>query len=481
MKNLLKFLQSKIALSIVVLVILLSNVFLYNLSEQKSFSAIQKREDASGFSMKYAYKFAYFYYYTNTFPLASLNTDLDYSVEGARNEIINNGEQLIMEFKHWSRLGENARIFAFLPNAWLNGSAANPSIKLFNTVFFVSALLILYLGFWLCKRPTIGLVLLVLINTTPFFLYEVYSNENIFGLMGSLFFMILGINAFVLFDKKAPSPYFYLTAILSSFLIAFSSEIRNEISILIVSLLLIYSLATTIRPKHKIGLLIIILGVFIGSKKGIREYFNFKFEQATTLVKMNNGHVYTGERIAGHKFWHPVFCGLGDFDTKYAYAWNDTIAYEYAVPILNERYQMDIKYSGKYHTDNYYDDAKLYYVKFDEIPEYEIICKEKVMHDIINDPIWYISILLKRISRTLTATIPIPYFGWLIIPLFAYLIKRKDWQKIRLLLISLPLSAGCILIHSGLGSTYNSVFVYMTIAVLLLLSLEYFERKKSKF
>ena len=29
--------------------------------------------------------------------------------------------------------------------------------------------------------------------------------------------------------------------------------------------------------------------------------------------------------VAGHAFWYPVFCGLGDFDTKYGYEWNDRV------------------------------------------------------------------------------------------------------------------------------------------------------------
>jgi hypothetical protein len=139
---------------------------------------------------------------------------------------------------------------------------------------------------------------------------------------------------------------------------------------------------------------------------------------------------------------------------------------------------MDIQYSGKYHTANYYDEAKLYYVKFDEIEEYELICKEKVLHNITNDPKWYAGIIANRIIKTLSATIPLPFIGWLILPLLAFLAKRKDWVKARLILISLPFTAGCILIHSGLGSTYNSMFVYMLILVLLLLAIEHLEKYK---
>lgn len=48
-----------------------------------------------------------------------MNDSIVYSKQGAMTEIEENGENLIMEFKHWSRLGENARIFMFLPYAVL--------------------------------------------------------------------------------------------------------------------------------------------------------------------------------------------------------------------------------------------------------------------------------------------------------------------------------------------------------------------------
>jgi hypothetical protein len=135
--------------------------------------------------------------------------------------------------------------------------------------------------------------------------------------MGSLFLMIIGINSFILFNRKASTPYLYVAAIVSTLLIGFSSEIRNEVSIVIVSLMLIYLFASTIQWRHKISLLAIIISLFILSKKSIQSYFDYKFDEATELVEQSAGHVYTGERISGHKFWHPVFCGLGDFDTKY--------------------------------------------------------------------------------------------------------------------------------------------------------------------
>ena len=279
--------------------------------------------------------------------------------------------------------------------------------------------------------------------------------------------MIIGLNVYILF--KSHKSYFklILPAIISAILIGFFSEIRNEVSIVLVSLLLLYLLTKHIKLIPKVILLILIVFSFWGSRKLVKEYFNNKYEQSTQLVKENSGHVYTGKRIGGHIFWHPVFCGLGDFDTKYGYEWNDKVAYKYAIPILREKYNIDLKYSDKYYIDEYYDKDSLYYKKFDEIDEYELIMKEKVLSDIKSDKAWYIGIITKRIIRTLTKTTPISYFGWLLIPLLFYLAKKRRWDYLKLLIIALPLSATSILIYSGKGNTYNSVFVYFVIAIIL--------------
>lgn len=453
-----KFLVSNKGLWFVILGIIVLNSVFYNLT----FSEKQSRKDAAGFSYDKAKHFAYFHYYTGYFPLATLNKELVYTDEGAKNEIEKNGSELIMEYQHWSRLGENARIWAFLPNSMIAGTPETPSLKLFNALIFIISLVLLYYGFWRIKQPIYGLVLLLLINLTPYYLYEVYMNRNIFALLGSTFFMIIGLNVSFLFKKE--SKYrIIISALISGFIIGFFSEFRNEISIVLVSLILIYLLAVETRIFTKILLVLISYFSFTGTKTIIQHHFNNEFEKTAQLVESAGGHVYTGKRIPGHKFWHPVFCGLGDFDQKYGYEWNDKVAYKYATPILQKKYGMDITYSDKYYLDNYYDTDSLYYIKFDEIDEYEAIMKDKVLSDIKNDPLWYLTILFKRIIRTLTVTIPFSYVGWLIFIVVFLFIKRHQWFHLKLLLIALPLSATSIIIYSGDGATYNSVFAYFVI------------------
>jgi len=463
------FLKTKKGILIVIIGIFCVNLFFFSISNYVSFSSIQKRGDASGFSFNLAKQFSYFYYYTGYFPLATLNENLSYSSEDAFEEIQENGQDLIMEYKHWSRLGENARIWAFLPNLILAGSSEYPSIKLFNALVFTLSLIILYSGFWRIKKPIYGLTLVALVNFTPFFIYETYANQNIFALLGSVFFLTIGLNIYVIFNKEKLNKYLLLT-ILSVAIIGLFSEFRNEISIVLLTLLLMCLLAKHQHFLTKILIVFLSLITFYGTKNIIRNHFNQKFEATAGLVEKAGGHVYNGERISSHRIWHPIFCGLGDFDEKYGFEWDDKVAYRYATPILREKYGMDIHYSNNnYYLDNYYDQDGLYYIKFEDLDEYEIIIKEKVLSQIKKDPLWYISIIAQRIVRTLSITIPIPYIGWLIFYVVYFFVKNRLWSYLNLLIVSLPLSATSIIIYSGKGATYNSVFAYFVILSLLVI------------
>jgi len=469
------------ALIVVLLSIITINIGLYSFSSQIKFSSSQARNDASGFTFGFAKKFIYFYYYTGDFPLATTNTSLKYSKKAALDEIKVNGNDLIMEYYHWSRLGEHARILAFLPNIWISGSPLKPSIRFFNCLIFIIALLILYSGFWYSKKASFGFLLVFLVNTTPFYLFEVFVNQNIFGLLGATFFIALGVNLYFFHTKKTLFFWGLIVSVFTGIVIGFFSEFRNEVSIVLLSVILIYFLANTFKILYKIGLIIVLIFSFNSTKKVFRNYFNTKFEKTLELVGLHGGHVYNGAKISGHNFWHPLYCGLGDFDTKYGYEWNDLAAYKYAIPKLNEKYNMKLKYSfGQYHLDEYYDKARKYYVKPEELKYYEIVMKEKVLSDIKSDPLWYLEIIWKRTIRVLSLTLPYSYLGFIMLPLLYYLIGQKKWHWLKLLIVSMPLSATSIVVFSGKGTTYNSVFGYFVVIIIVYEVFHFFNKRAIK-
>jgi len=470
--------KRKLFYFIVVVFILIVNAFWYYYTSKNNFFVNQKREATTGLSYDNAKQFFYFFYYTGYFPLATLNDSLDYSLVGAYNEIKKNGKDLIMEYNHWSRLGENLRIITFYPNAIIKGSPENPSVKLFNAIVFVLAQLILFSGFFFNKKGILGAFIVVVTMFTPYFIYEIYVNQNIFGLLGSTFMITLGLLFPFLFRREKKSLiYIIFSIVISGILIGLMSEMRGEIIVVAASAILIVLFSKERKFLKVIFLLLFIFSLF-ETKNRIRTYFDKKFDATYKLVVKYGGHPYSGKRIKQHRFWHPVFCGLGDFDKKYGYKWNDKVAYNYAIPVLKEKYGLDLKYSGKYYLDQYYDKDSLYYVKFDEIDEYEEVVKEKVLLDIKNDPLWYLKILFFRLIRILHVTAP---FYWLGIPFLIILfifIKERQYELLLLLVSSLPLSLTPFLIYSGGNATLNSFFPEITLGIILCFFSKYFFAKR---
>ena len=444
-----------------------------------NYKGLQKRELTSGFVHHFGQHFFYYFYYQNQFPVASLVKEKDFSKEGAQKLADSNGESLIMEYKHWSRMGENARIFAYLPDAWVSGSAAKPTMKLFNTLLFVSGLISIFIGLSRIGYPLLAIILVLLFSFTPFYLFEVYHNKNIFGLLASVFLLIIGMNIRFLYYKRSKIAYL-LIPIITGLIIGFFTEIRGEIKVLLLSATLLYFFASKLQFITKVGLIILLIASSIGMQKTIRHYFDIKFEKASAFVNEHGGHIYTGPRMGAHSFWHPVYCGLGDFDSKYGYKWDDIVAYRYGLDKMQKDYAIDLAYSGKYGLDEYYDQDSLYYKKLEEFDEYDQIVKAKVLHDIRNDKAWYANIILKRFERILNRTLPFSGSGWLIFPVFILLLMAKEWRFIYLLIASLPLSLTPLIIFAKGNATFNSTFPMLCLAIILMWIATYFYRQYAK-
>lgn len=459
--------------------IMLVVVALYFYSDKKDFCPQpQSRQDASGLDYQYARSFVYFYYYTGHFPLSTLRTEVAYSKSSANDEIEANGRDLVMESGHWSRLGEHARIWAFMPDAWLRGSPKNPSVKTFNALVFCLGLLSLFHGLFRMGHTRLAFLMPGIVLCLPFFHYEVFSRQNLFGLQGSVFMLVIGlILPWCAVRKKNWMTSFLLLLILA-FIIGVAAEMRNENIILLMACCVMILLGHEQNIKNRIlycGLLILFT---VATRQGVQSYFQNKFDQTKILVAQKKGHIYTGKRIKGHQFWHPVFCGLGDFDRKYGYAWKDQVAYQYAIPILRDRYQISYPYHpDSLHFQAWYDSARMYYIKFDEIEAYEKVMKEKVFNDIQQDPGWYFNILQKRIFRILHDCLPFSNAGFLFFPAIALVYVRKQRQYLALLLASCLPCAVPLLIHSGLGATLNPLYGIVALAILIHFLFSYLNHK----
>jgi hypothetical protein len=426
-----------------------------------------RRKETTGLGHENAKYFVYFFYYLNLFPVATSHTPLVYSKKGAEATIKEHGSELLMEWRHWSRLGESARIFLYMPKAILSGSPANPDTMPFNALLFVFSLLLIYMFFWKFGKPLFGFFIVVFFGSNPFILYETYARPNVFAFLAINTLLLLALNL-PFFKPPSMKKFYWILPLVSGLLIGTAVHIRGENSVLIASCLFIYT-TTSYNWPRKFLLCILCLLAFSLTTLSWKYYFDTKFQQAYALVSKAGGVPYDGVRGDYHPFWHPFFCGLGDYDTKYNYQWRDTVAYVYALPILKKKYNLNLHYTRGYALDDYYDKQKKYYVKLESLQEYQDVLKQKILYDIKHDPLWYLQILGKRIVSVFKDTSPIwlkigkielhtPLNGIWVLPFMLLFWRWKKWFEFRLLLFSLPLATTSILLYSKGNTTYNSCF-----------------------
>jgi hypothetical protein len=425
-----------------------------------------RRKETTGLGHENAKHFVYFYYYLNLFPVATTHSPLLYSKEGAEKTIRENGPELLMEWRHWSRLGESARIFLYMPKAILTGSAANPDTMPFNALLFNFSLLFIFSAFWRFGFPLLGFFIVVFFGSNPFILYEIYARPNVFAypIVFTLILLALNLSFFTQRKKK----YLFILPLLSGLLIGTAVHIRGENLVLIVSCIIIY-LTSNEKWSYKLFLMALCIFSFCLTTFSWKGFFEKKFREAYTVVKQAGGLPYDGVRGDYHPFWHPFYCGLGDYDTKYNYQWRDSVAYVYALPILKEKYKLNLHYSKGYYLDEYYDKGKIYYKKLESFQEYQDVLKQKILFDIQNDPLWYLRILTKRIISVFNDTSPVwlkvgkielhtPLNGIWVLPFILLFWRWKRWFELRLLLFSFPLAATSIILYSKGNTTFNSCF-----------------------
>lgn len=431
------------------------------------------RTDATGLMIAAARPFTYFYYYLNLYPLRTKHEPLIYSKEGAQKIIKEYPQTLWMEHSYYVLWGEQLRTPLLLIDAFLKGSPVNPSIKPFSIIFFVTSLALLLVSFFLIRRPLLGIILVLLLGSNPFQLYEIYANENIFGFNISLLLFILAINLPLLTNLDLPHYFPPLASIFSGVILGAAMHIRTEAVFSSLGLLI---LVYTLYFKKPFKKRVLVIGLLLVSSflvsKGWKYYFDYKFNQAYTLAKEVRGPSFSSflEDIRGshHTFWHPIFTGLGDFDQKYGYAWDDNVAYNYAAPFL------ETKIRQKY--------GELFLLGRETwtiMPEYTAIVREKVVRDITHDPVWYLTILAQRVERMFSRVTPvslnlngtfkfsIPINGIVFVPIFLFYLYKWDWFSLKLLTFSLSLSAVIVLVYSGKNITSLSVYHLFAAALFL--------------
>ena len=423
-------------------------------------------------------------YNSRYYPVASLAVPADDSKEGARRHIVQDGSRLIMDSRWTFRAGDRGKIFLFYPDALIRGTTRNLSVRPFHQLLFITGLCALFFAFWWVRQPLLGVLLVLFLGSNPFQVYEVYVNENIFGLSISTVIWILAFHI-PLMGRRAPPRYMWVVPFLTGMFLATVRTIRPDPTTIILSAGATFLLLTGVSWRRRValvGLLVVSFGVTAAAWNA---YFTAKFERARQVVVEAGGYPYPGPVWLYHSIWHPIWCGLGDFDKKNGYVWEDRTAYSYALPILQEKYHVDVPVlqPGHYFLDAYWDEAKVYAKLPEELPHYADVLREKILRDISNDPQWYTGIIGNRIWRILSQTTPVqiairpwrltlPMHGLVFPLLLGVLIASRNWMFCKLICFSLPLSFTSLVIYSGQGTPYYSCYHLFTAAVLLVLLLQ---------
>jgi hypothetical protein len=234
---------------------------------------------------------------------------------------------------------------------------------------------------------------------------------------------------------------------------------------------LVYLTASWLKKRTRIALVLALLATLSIGTRISTWFIDHKLEESKAAVAAVGGSPYTGPVAHFHEFWHAIFCGLGDFDTKYGYEWADRVPYHYAYPELQARNPDKKLDPDSWLQEDWYDAARKYPVFYSETPGYHEIVRDKVLHDITHDPLWFMGIVGRRASLMAREAKPVGVsFGSVLLylngshlvyaclPLFVFLTTSRRWAHAKLLLFTLPLSIAPLLVYSGGGMTNYSSF-----------------------
>jgi hypothetical protein len=428
--------------------------------------------EASG--MNDEHRFLYFLYYLGLYPVvandghARMRDEPGYrkfSRESAQRVVAETGDTLAMETRQTIRAGEMGRGLLYLPYAIWTGSARNPSLAPTHAVAFTLALGALFAAFWWARDPVLGAASVALLGSNPYQLAEVHAIQNVFGWTITTGLLALALTV-PLLRSRGGRRWAWLAPLLVGALLGTVRQIRPEpVTILASTAAACLTLARASWIR-RVALAVLLVATFSLSSRLWLAYFDHKFEQARQVVAAAGGSVYAGPRDRYHMFWHPFWCGLGDFGQDRGYLWWDRAAYRYAVPLVRARYEK----IGR--------EPDWRFIVWD--PVYNEVLAAKIRDDITHHPFWYAGVLARRVGRVLTWTSPVrfslgahwvtlPWNGLAVLPLVALLALTRSWALLKTALFPLGSSLSAILIFSGTipGQTYSGWFHLVGAAIVL--------------
>ena len=338
------------------------------------------------------WEYAYLFHYLGLYPVTTraVKEPIEASLDGARGVVERSGYGLFARTHN-----EQLSIFPYLVDIWLGADPRAPSTVPGAAIGFTVALAVLYVGFWLGRLELLGLFLVVLFGSDQFQLNEVYRTENVFSWPRTVGMIVMGLYVPLLTNPEFSLPagpsirrYFpWAVAVIAGLAFGTFRHMRPETMMTLPVVILALLLLVHRGLKIRVILIGVLLGSFFTAQGAWSSYFRLESLTAYRIVTKAGGQTekFLGDRPQFHMFWHPVWCGLGDFDDKYGYLFDDDTAIRYATPRIGPpgtSFDMDWG------------------------PEYSTVLRDKVLHDVLNDPLWYARIQFKRLWRVVFDNTP---------------------------------------------------------------------------
>lgn len=423
--------------------------------------------------------FFYFYYHLGLFPVGAREVPrLGPSRQDALDFVAQHGRNLRMDFgetQNTPRFGDYGKLFTLWPDALLRGDPAHPSAMPFNQLLFISGLLGVWWAFWRERRPLLGTLIVALVGSDPFQLFETYVRANIFSLPISVALIALAVHLPYLTGRRGLDRLAWAIALASGVALATIREIRTEAAIIALALVATY-LSTRASWPRRLALVMVFLAAWGATGRAWTTYWSRGFERSARFVEQAGGRVFPGRHSYNHALWHAVYCGLGDFGGDRGFVWDDRAAFRWATtrdPVTNPR-PLPYHYRDGYYLEETYDGV--HPIALTDLPEYNQLVRDRVVNAVRAEPLWYARILLQRGGAILGQATPaalsvgvahlrLPAVGWLLIPILLLSCVLRRSFEVKLILFTLPLSAAALFVYSGRGMTYYGIAHLVALAV----------------
>src|SRR5262249_20098766 len=142
------------------------------------------------------------------------------SEAGARRVLAQNPDSLVQDILWAWFAGERGKIYPYLFDAWLEGAPWNPSVRPFHRLAFTLSLCALFAALWWVQRPLLGCIIVLLLGSNPFQLFEVQVNENTHGWTITTAILVLAMHLPYFANRKLDRRYRWLLPVATGVLVA---------------------------------------------------------------------------------------------------------------------------------------------------------------------------------------------------------------------------------------------------------------------